>query len=1046
VAETGAGAVAPGAVWAADVSAARAGHYYKFVFNGGTWRSDPHSRLLNTADNNNSIILNPGAFDWFGDAFGVTNIRDLIIYEAHVGTFAGLSGTFQSFSNRLDYLRDLGVSVIELMPINEFPSATSWGYNPAYPYAIETSYGAPDTLKNMVRGCHQRDLAVFLDVVHNHWDSASALWQFDGWPPAPGYGGIYFYNTEPYANTPWGPRPDYGRAEVREFINNSFRMWLDEYRLDGFRWDAPKHIIYTTNDVFISNGLLMATNALAMMAANYPAVMNIAEDIKEINGFNAYWDFTFHYEVKDVLTQSSDAHRDMPTIARNINGTFGRIIYTESHDTTGDLNGGQRLPYAIYSAQADGYYARKRSTLGAALVMTAPGTPMILQGQEMLETNQFSDTRAVDWTRTNTWAGIVRLYRDLIRLRRNLDGVSEGLEGENVSTYHIDNVNKLIAYSRWAGGTTGREVVVVANFANATRVNYSLPFPAEGAWYVHFNSDATNYCADYFNTGSVVVAAAGIPAYGNVTIGPYSALILSRIPRSGMLIRESFLADAPVGDNDGVIDPGEIIRERIVLWNKSQLPATNVSARLSSASAAATVTVATATYAAMASEAAATNTAPFEYRIDASAACGTVLEFELAMTFNEQTLTSRLERLVGQPAAGPASANLYAGTNAPLPIAAYATPYSTLTIAEPGSNIVRDIDVLVRINHTYDRDLTLALQHPDGSEVLLVNRRGGSGDNFGSGACGAGTNTMFDQSAAEAITNAAVPFAGAYRPEGNLAQFNGKPLNGNWRLRMRDSYRNNTGTNLCWAIRATYEQQTYDCNCFSNRPPVAHSTNIVLTGYAGRHIVLPANDPDGQSLTFANTTLPVHGDLATIDAASNWETTYTPVYGFVGTDAFDFVACDGMVTSAPATVSIAVPAPADTDGDGMSDEYEMANFGGATNGAALADDDGDGMPNIEEYWANTLANDSNSCLRLTRPLPQFGGYAIGWMGVGGVRYRVEYNGGWETPFTAIVRALIAERCDEAPGEPAPMSFTDDFTLPPPPPNGLRLYRVRVVNE
>ena len=1037
-------------VWSLDVSTARTNHQYKYVINGSLWRSDPRSRQLVTSDNN-SLIVNPASFNWQADSFGITNARDIVIYEAHVGTFMGPSGTFATFTNRLDYLRDLGVSSIELMPVNEFPTATSWGYNPAYPFAIETNYGSPDALRELVRHSHQKNLAVLLDVVHNHWDGGSSLWQFDGWTPDPAYGGQYFYNTDPYAFSPWGPRPDYNRPEVRDYINDSFRMWLAEFRMDGFRWDAPRHIIYTTNEVYIPEGLTMISNALGTMAAEYPGTWNVAEDIKEISGFDSYWDFTFVYEIRSVLTQSSDASRDMPTVARNVAGTLQRVIYTDSHDTAGDLNGGTRLPTAIYAADAAGYYARKRSTLGAALVLTSPGTPMILQGQEMLETNQFSDTRSVDWSRTNSFSGIVRLYRDLIRLRRNLDGVSEGLLGDSCSTYHVDNVNKLVAYSRWNSGVTDRYTVVIANFANTTRTGYNVNFPREGTWYVHFNSDATNYASDYGNNGSIEVAAAGSPPSGMITIGPYSVLVLSQIPRTGMLINEATPVDQPSGNNDGLLDPGESIRERIVLWNKSQMPATNVSAVLSSATPGVAIVQGLSAYASMAAEGQATNETTFEYTLDAGLSCGSVVSFELATAFNGQVLTNVFDHVIGQSLNQPAVTNLFESGDVPKPIVDASTTYSTLTVNETGSNVITDVNVQLRINHTYDRDLILALQHPDGSEVLLVNRRGGSGDNFGTGACGSATYTVLDQSAAIAIGSGSAPFAGTYRPDGNLSTFNGKPLNGTWQLRMRDSYSRNVGTNLCWSMQISYEQRGYDCHSFSNTRPMATATSLVLVGYGPTNIQLRGTDGEGQSLTFETVSTPTHGWLGALDTQT-WQTTYSAVYGFRGTDTFNFVANDGLTDSVPATIQIVVPAPADMDADGMPDAWETAYFTNATAGDPLGDADGDGMLNVEEYLANTDPRDTGSVLRVEGLPPTSTVFAVRWHSVGGSRYGVEYSPGFTATqqdggFTRIVRGF-SDEVDWAPrGTPSTMSFVDDYSLTPPlGTNTMRLYRIRVLNE
>ena len=192
--------------WSADITSARTNHNYKYVINGSLWRSDPRSRALNAADNNNSIILNPNDFTWQGGSSSITNSRDLVIYEAHVGTFAGPSGTLATFINRLDYLRGLGISAIELMPVNEFPSATSWGYNPAYPFAIETNYGSPTGFK--AAGPTKRTPRAWRFCwtwCTTTGTAAPRCGSSTAGRRTPGYGGLYFYNTDPYAFTLVGP-------------------------------------------------------------------------------------------------------------------------------------------------------------------------------------------------------------------------------------------------------------------------------------------------------------------------------------------------------------------------------------------------------------------------------------------------------------------------------------------------------------------------------------------------------------------------------------------------------------------------------------------------------------------------------------------------------------------------------------------------------------------------------------------------------------------------------------------------------------------------
>jgi 1,4-alpha-glucan branching enzyme len=239
-----------------------------------------------------------------------------------------------------------------------------------------------------------------------------------------------------------------------------------------------------------------------------------------------------------VLTQSQDVNRYMPTVANAIQynvrygGTagLGRVAFLESHDVVGDLNGGERLVTAIDTNTPNSYWARKRSTLGAVVTFTAPGMPMLFQGQEMLENQQFSSTRQVDWSKTITYSNIVLLYHDLISARRDLKGYTGGLEGDQCSMLQVDNTSKLVAFQRSKSADPRQNAVVIANFGNTNYPNYTLNFPSAGTWYVHFNSDSTNYGSDYGNTGSYVVTAAGNPVQATVAIGPYSALILSQTP------------------------------------------------------------------------------------------------------------------------------------------------------------------------------------------------------------------------------------------------------------------------------------------------------------------------------------------------------------------------------------------------------------------------------------------------------------------------------------------------------------------------------------
>ena len=165
----------------------------------------------------NAVVYDPAAFDWTGDDFDMPTWDDTVIYEFHVGTFAGGDdhrGDFDRAARRLPYLEDLGVSAVQVMPPFEFAGDVSWGYNPAHLFAIESGYGGPDAFKRFIRAAHDHGIAVIVDVVFNHLGPSDLdLWRFDGWTSDDG-GGIYFYEDE-RAITPWGAtRPDYGRGEV----------------------------------------------------------------------------------------------------------------------------------------------------------------------------------------------------------------------------------------------------------------------------------------------------------------------------------------------------------------------------------------------------------------------------------------------------------------------------------------------------------------------------------------------------------------------------------------------------------------------------------------------------------------------------------------------------------------------------------------------------------------------------------------------------------------------------------------------------------------
>ncbi len=551
--------------WSTDVPGAQVQQEYKFVINPNTAnprpRNDPYAREIHSATGNS--VVHPREFDWSGDSFQPPPWNEMVIYELHVGTFhddpaPGL-GIFDTVVSKLDYLRDLGINMIEVMAAGEFATDLSWGYNPAYLFAIESTFGGITGFKAFVKAAHENQIGVIFDVVYNHLGHpAEDLWQFDGWNQD-GHGGIYFYNDD-RRWTPWGEtRLDYGRGEVRQYLRDNADAWLNARHVDGLRWDATAHIRNhkgQNNDPAhdLPDGWSFMQWVNAEIAdrnrADNNRKISIAEDLQGNEwltrdgggggaGFGAQWDARFAHAVRTVAAVDRDADRDLHELSEVLrsryNGdAFRRVIYSESHDEVGGKGYGKlRLPELIWPANADSWFSRKRSTLAASLALTAPGIPMLFQGQEFLAYQMFQDHHPLDWSLLDRHRGIHQLYRDLIRLRRNWHNQTRGLRGQHINVHHVNHSDKLLAYHRWDQGGAGDDVLVVVNLSDRSYDSYTLGFPRFGYWKVRFNSDWSGYGPDFGNHAGYDTTASwggkdGLPCHGNVGIGPYSVLILSQ--------------------------------------------------------------------------------------------------------------------------------------------------------------------------------------------------------------------------------------------------------------------------------------------------------------------------------------------------------------------------------------------------------------------------------------------------------------------------------------------------------------------------------------
>ncbi len=545
----------PGEWWSGDVAGAKVGDEYRFRIVSGqseALKIDPYARNV-TSSAGNGIIM--GFAPREVRPFTPPALNEMVIYELHIGTFGKQTeagpGNLDGAIERLHYLKDLGVNAIEVMPLSEFPGGYSWGYNPSQIFAVESDYGTPASFRDFVGKAHELGIAVIVDVVYNHLGPTDLnLWRFDGWSEND-QGGIYFYNDE-RAETPWGQtRPDYGRGEVRAYIRDNALMWIQDYGVDGLRFDATSYVRNvhgrrgSEGDLPDGWSLMQWINQEVHKAR--PATLTVAEDMQDDPaliadpkdsgaGFNTQWDGRFVHEVRQTLRAVDDAARNLQTVRDVLVHRFGqdafaRVIYTESHDEV--ANGKSRVPEELAPDNAATWVAKKRSTLGAALVFTAPGIPMIFQGQEFLEDDWFRDDDPIDWSKKDRFAGILRLYKDLIRLRLSREGHTQGLCAQNVDVYHVNQDQKVLVYHRWDKAGPGDSVIIAANLSAEPRRDYRIGLPAEGTWLVRFNSDRKTYDAEFSDMGETPVTADkqeydGQPASGTIELAPYSVILLSQ--------------------------------------------------------------------------------------------------------------------------------------------------------------------------------------------------------------------------------------------------------------------------------------------------------------------------------------------------------------------------------------------------------------------------------------------------------------------------------------------------------------------------------------
>jgi maltooligosyltrehalose trehalohydrolase len=393
--------------WSVDIEPAGPGTDYSFRVDGnGPSVADPRSPWQPHGVHGPSRILDHSAFPWADREWQAPPLSSAIIYELHIGTFTP-EGTFDAAVHKLDYLRDLGVTHVELMPVASFPGTRGWGYDGVDLFAPQESYGGPDGLKRLVNACHQKGLAVLLDVVYNHL----------------GPDGNYLGNFGPYFtsshSTPWGEAMNLegaGSYEVRRFFCDNAIMWLRDYHFDGLRLDAVHAYIDRSAIHFLEQLAAEIDDLKAHLGRHLVLIaesdLNDSRIVRprEAHGYgmDAQWSDDFHHALFTVLTGEKEGYYvdfgDIADLVEALQSAFvydgryskfrgrqhGHFVeslpawrflgYSQNHDQVGNRARGERLVHLA---------SLGRARIAAALVLTAPFVPMLFQGEEFAASTPF---------------------------------------------------------------------------------------------------------------------------------------------------------------------------------------------------------------------------------------------------------------------------------------------------------------------------------------------------------------------------------------------------------------------------------------------------------------------------------------------------------------------------------------------------------------------------------------------------------------------------------------------------------------------------------
>ncbi|MBD2494378.1 alpha-amylase family glycosyl hydrolase [Nostoc sp. FACHB-280] len=464
----------------------------QFALNEWVDVIDPYATDIDEARECGIIRIKHGerivdTYIWQYDDQALPDNEELVIYELHIADFTGdenapdKRGKYLGAIAKLDYLKELGINAIELMPVNEYPGDYSWGYKVRHFFATESSYGTTEDLKLFIDECHARGIRVFLDGIYNHTDEECPLMLIDR--------NYWYYEHKHYPEDPdnyWGPEFNYNNYDEKldikpawKYVGDVVQFWIQEYHIDGIRFDAVRQL---ANFEFLA--WLAQT---AKQSAAPKQFYNIAEHIPDTNTvvqpdgpLDGCWHESFHYfiiplicgeklELEEVISVLDPRKQGYATSINVIN-------YLATHDR-------EHLLRELGDRGIFDQDAFTRAKLAAVILMTAMGIPMLWMGDEFGEYQQKSKSvtqpKKINWSllANDQNRELFQHYQKLIALRQQ----TPALQSDNIEFFYTDTQAQVLAYIRW--DEQGSQVAVVINFSEQHLTDYLIPnFPIAESW------------------------------------------------------------------------------------------------------------------------------------------------------------------------------------------------------------------------------------------------------------------------------------------------------------------------------------------------------------------------------------------------------------------------------------------------------------------------------------------------------------------------------------------------------------------------------------